>query len=71
MNRQQAIDIIKERRKELNISQTAIAEAVHTFKGDISNIEAGKVNISLDRYLAICNALHLEVIVSGVKQCDL
>ena len=63
MTRQQATSIIRQRRQELKISQTAIAEAVNTFKGDISKIEAGQVNISLDKYLAICEALQLSITI--------
>lgn len=61
MTRQEAIAIIKDRRKDLHISQTKIAEDIGTFKSDISNIEAGNVNITLDKFIAFCSALNLNL----------
>lgn len=49
---------IRYRRQQLNISQQELAEAVgYTSKGMISNIEAGKVNIPMDKLVLISHCL--------------
>lgn len=49
---------IRYRRQQLNISQQELAEAVgYTSKGMISNIEAGKVNIPMDKLVLIAHCL--------------
>ena len=49
---------IRYRRQQLNISQQELAEAVgYTSKGMISNIEAGKVNIPMDKLVMIAHCL--------------
>ena len=51
---------IRHRRQELNISQQELAEAVgYTSKGMISNIEAGKVNIPMDKLILIAHCLNV------------
>lgn len=49
---------IRYRRQQLNISQQELAEAVgYTSKGMISNIEAGRVNIPMDKLVMIAHCL--------------
>lgn len=49
---------IRYRRQQLNISQQELAEAVgYTSKGMISNIEAGRVNIPMDKLVLIAHCL--------------
>jgi len=61
MNRNEIIQAIKQRRIQLQLSQQQLAAKTGLFKGDISNIEAGKVNITLDKLITISNALQLQI----------
>lgn len=52
---------IKDRRKALGISQQELAEAVgYAQKGMISRIEAGQVNISMDKLIAIAHYMGMK-----------
>lgn len=52
---------IRYRRQQLNISQQELAEAVgYTSKGMISNIEAGRVNIPMDKLVMIAHCLSVK-----------
>ena len=52
---------IKEKRTSLGISQQELAEAVgYTQKGMISQIENGKVNVSMDKAIAIADYLGMK-----------
>ena len=50
---------IKLRRKELNIKQSEMAEALDVSNNHISSIETGKQKPSLDMFLSICEYLHV------------
>lgn len=53
---------IRDRRKEKNISQQELAEAAgYTQKGMISQIEAGKVNLHMDKVILIADYLEMPV----------
>ena len=53
---------IRHRRQELNISQQELAEAVgYTSKGMISSIEAGKINLPMDKLIMIAHCLNVKV----------
>lgn len=53
---------IRERRTELGISQQELANAVgYSGKDMISRVESGKINIPMDKLMAICRVLRLNV----------
>ncbi|WP_300904192.1 helix-turn-helix transcriptional regulator [uncultured Alistipes sp.] len=54
-------EILRERRKELKMSQTALAEKIGTKQSYIARIEKGEVDIQLSSLLRIANALGLNV----------
>jgi transcriptional regulator with XRE-family HTH domain len=54
-------DRIKERREELNMSQTDLAKkAGYTSRTSISKIESGKVDLTQSKIIALANALDLD-----------
>ena len=50
---------IKLRRKELNIKQSEMAEALDVSNNHISSIETGKQKPSLDMFISICEYLRV------------
>ena len=57
----QLYENIKKRRKELNMSQQELAEAVgYSGKSMISQIENGLIDLSVDMIVKIAEALHVE-----------
>ena len=62
-------DKIRERRKRLGISQQELAEAAgYTSKVAICRIESGKMNLTMDKLVAI--AKHLDMPVSELMHAD-
>ncbi len=61
MNRPEIISIIRERRKNLNITQTMLAELAGVSLHTVSDMESGKGNPSLDVLLRIADTLGLEL----------
>ena len=56
-------EILKERRKELKLTQKELAERVGRERRYIANIERGETDIQLTSFLKISNALGLNFIV--------
>lgn len=59
MNRKQVGKNIRNRRKELKMTQADLADKAHFSVIHVSHIENGTVNMSLEALLAICHALHI------------
>ena len=55
------IDHIRQRRRELNITQAQLGAAVDCSAAEISLIERGRRNISLGRFLRIVDALKINI----------
>lgn len=50
---------IASRRKQLNMKQSALAEAIDISNNYLSGIECGKENPSLEVFIKLCNALQV------------
>lgn len=59
MNKKQIGTNIRNRRKELKMTQADLADRAHISVIHVSHIENGSVNMSLEALLAICHALHV------------
>lgn len=53
--------ILRERRKELGLSQAEIAEKVGVLRVNITQIEGGKRGVSYDTLIKYCKVLKLKV----------
>lgn len=60
---------LKNRRKELKITQQAMAESLNTTVYTISRIENGRLNMSLSLLIDICDYLEFDVAkaISGIS----
>ena len=63
MTKKEIIETIKQQRINLDVSQDILANRSGTYKGDISNIEASKKDITLSKLISITNALNLQVVI--------
>ena len=61
--RQRLISALTAARLERGISQQALAEMIGTKRSNISRMESGVQNISLDMFLKVADALGKEVMV--------
>ena len=61
MNRKILGDIIKSRRKELNLTQVDLALISEISTKQLSNIEQGKVSTTIDMLSKICETLGLSI----------
>lgn len=59
MNRTQIGKNIRNRRKELKMTQSDLADKAHLSVIHISHIENGTVNMSLEALLSVCHALRV------------
>lgn len=59
---------IKTRRNKLKLTQKQLAEKLGIKVQHVPNIEKGVTNISLNRLLAICAALDMEISFKAVKK---
>lgn len=59
---------IQERRKYLNISQQELAEQLGISQGQYSSLISGRSEISLDRFINICDILGLNINITGVEE---
>ncbi|WP_040508434.1 helix-turn-helix domain-containing protein [Leptospira wolffii] len=57
--------IVRDRRKQLRISQTILGERVGLNQSTISALEIGKAKVRIDTIFAVLSALDLELIVSS------
>lgn len=65
MTRQEIGQAIKSERIAQSKTQPFLSQAINSKNvGDISNIEAGKVNITIDKLITICNALNLTITIT-------
>lgn len=56
---QETLATIKARRQELNISQAEIAADLNLTTSGYRKLENGQSTLSLDRFILICSALHM------------
>ncbi|TGL44141.1 helix-turn-helix domain-containing protein [Leptospira wolffii] len=57
--------IVRDRRKQLRISQTILGERVGLNQSTISALEIGKAKVRIDTIFAVFSALGLELIVGS------
>jgi len=53
---------IKECREATGLSQAALARKIGVTPDQISNYEANKRNMNIQRFIVICEALHVEMV---------
>ena len=61
MEKQHILDIIKDKRKSVNLTQQEIAEKLDISRSQYVNIENGNSEMSLDKFLKLCEMLNLEM----------
>jgi transcriptional regulator with XRE-family HTH domain len=61
MKKQHILDIIKDKRKSVNLTQQEIAEKLDISRSQYVNIENGNSEMSLDKFLKLCEMLDLEM----------
>lgn len=63
---------ILQRRKQLHIKQSDLAQMIGVTKNHISNIENGKTQLSFSCFLQLCEALecNADFFISGIIQRD-
>ncbi len=61
MEKQHILDIIKDKRKSVNLTQQEIAEKLDISRSQYVNIENGNSEMSLDKFLKLCEMLDLEM----------
>lgn len=69
MNREVLGEIIKLRRKELNVTQVDLALVAEISTKQLSNIEQGKVSPTMEMLSKICETLGLkiEINIKGIE----
>lgn len=53
------LNLIKAKRKELKLSQEELAQKIFVAETTYRDIETGKIRLTLENFLKICNALNL------------
>ena len=53
------LNLIKAKRKELKLSQEEVAQKIFVAETTYRDIETGKIRLTLENFLKICNALNL------------
>jgi y4mF family transcriptional regulator len=53
--------VVRERRRELGLTQTSVADVARTSLRFVSELESGKRTVQLDAVLRVLNALGIEL----------
>ena len=61
---------IQERREFLNISQQELADTLQISQGQFSSLMSGRSEISLQKFILLCERLGLNIDVTGVEQLE-
>lgn len=61
MEKQHILDIIRDKRKNANLTQQEIADKLSISRTQYANIENGNSEMSLDKFLKLCEMLNLEM----------
>lgn len=61
MNRETFLIVIKEKRKELGYSQQEMGNRLGLSASQYNKLESGKSEISMDKFVEICNILGLNI----------
>ena len=69
-NRKEIIDYFVRKRKEKKITQKQLADITGIDQGDISKIESGKTNVSLDTLMRLADGLGMDLELNLVPKHD-
>lgn len=68
MNKQEILTAIRNKRKEMNILQSEMAELLSISASQYSSLESGNSEITLDKLVKICEILNIELV--GFKEVE-
>jgi transcriptional regulator with XRE-family HTH domain len=68
MNKQDILEAIREKRKDLKISQGEMSVLLGVSQSQYSSLESGNSEITLDKLVKICEILNIELI--GFKEIE-